>query len=245
MKEEMEIFGIRAVLEALESGKTPERILVQKDLSGSLFRQLQDVAKKHQMTLTVVPPERFRRFASKNHQGVVAILSPITYRDHTSLIDEVMARKTNPLFLLLDGVSDVRNLGAIIRSAECAGLDGLFLPASGSAPVSADTIKTSAGAAFNLPISRCPHLKDAIYYLQACGVRIVAATEKAGKTLYETDLTGPLAVLMGSEDRGINPSLLKLCDQQARLPMQGTIESLNVSVASGVFLFEALRQRLG
>ncbi|MDC6355516.1 MULTISPECIES: 23S rRNA (guanosine(2251)-2'-O)-methyltransferase RlmB [unclassified Robiginitalea] len=243
MKEELHIFGIRAVLEALEAGKTPEKVLVRKDLTGNLFRQLQEAAKKHNMSLTVVPPERFRRFESRNHQGVVAVLSPITYREHTALIDETLARDKAPLFLLLDGVSDVRNLGAIIRTAECAGVSGLFLPASGSAPVSADTIKTSAGAAFNLPIARSPHLKDVVYYLQASGVRLVAATEKAESTLYEADLTGPLAVIMGSEDRGIHPSLLKLCDIRARLPMRGSIESLNVSVACGVFLFEAQRQR--
>ncbi len=245
MKDQTLIYGIRAVLEALEAGKQPDKILVQQGLQGPLFASLRERAKQASISLTYVPAKALQKYSGKNHQGVVAQLSPIPYLDYRELIDQTVASDPSPLFLLLDGVTDVRNLGAMIRTAVCTGVNGLILPAQGSAPITADTIKTSAGAVFHLPVARAPHLKDVIYYLQACGIRVAAATEKTENSLFEADLKGPLAILMGSEGRGIHPSLLKVCDTHMRLPMKGSISSLNVSVACGVVLYEVLRQREG
>ena len=243
MKDESYIYGIRAVLEGLEAGKQAEKILVQQGLQGSLFATLRERAKEAGIPLKFVPQKAFQKFEGRNHQGVVAQLSPVRYLDYKALIDQAAVTEEAPLFLILDGVTDVRNLGAMIRTASCTGVSGLILPAQGSAPITADTIKTSAGAAFHLPVARTPHIKDAIYYLQASGISIAAASEKAEKSLFDTDLSGPLAVLMGSEGKGVHPSLLKMCDMQVRLPMVGPIGSLNVSVACGVLLYETLRQR--
>lgn len=243
MKDEPFIYGIRAVLEGLEAGKQAEKILVQQGLQGALFATLRERAKEAGIPLKFVPQKAFQKFEGRNHQGVVAQLSPVRYLDYQRLIDQATAATAAPLFLILDGVTDVRNLGAMIRTASCTGVSGLILPAQGSAPITADTIKTSAGAAFHLPVARTPHLKDAIYYLQASGIAVAAASEKAEKSLFDTKLSGPLAILMGSEGKGIHPSLLKMCDLHIRLPMEGPIGSLNVSVACGVVLYETLRQR--
>jgi 23S rRNA (guanosine2251-2'-O)-methyltransferase len=175
---------------------------------------------------------------------VVATISPVRPEEYQPLIDKVIRENEWPLFLLLDGVSDVRNLGAIIRTAACTGVHAIILPQSGGAPITADTVKTSAGAVFKVPLGRCPHIKDAVFYLQASGVQIVTASEKAEKTLYETNLTDATALVMGSEEKGVSPAILKIADQNARLPMSGSIASLNVSVACGVFLYEVVRQRL-
>ena len=243
MKEQEQIYGIRAILEALQAGKEIDRVYAQQGLQGSLFRELETALKKNNVRLTYVPKERLARLTRENHQGVIALLSPIVYRDFKELIDEVVSGEGTPLFLLLDGVSDVRNLGAIIRTASCTGVDGLILPDTGSAPINADTVKTSAGAVFQLPVARCRHLKDAIFYLQASGIPVLGASEKAQKSIYETEVSGPQALLMGSEGSGISPALLKSCDASAKLPMQGPIASLNVSVACGVLLYEIIRQR--
>ena len=237
------VYGARAVLEAVRSDWPIQQVYIQKGVRGDLIRQLEISLKEKGLTARYVPAERLAKYTQKNHQGVLADLSPVAYRDYRELIDSAAATGDAPLFLLLDGVTDVRNLGAMIRTAACTGVHGLILPASGSAGVTNDTIKTSAGAAYTLPIARSPHLKDVIYYLQASGIRVVAATEKAPDSIYDTDLRGPVAILMGSEGKGIHPALLKLCELRARLPMKGEIASLNVSVACGVFLYEALRQR--
>lgn len=243
MQETEYIYGIRAVLEAIRAGEVPERIYMQHGLKGTLFRELEQEARKHRFNIQFVPRERLNRFPNENHQGVVATVSPIRYQDYRELIETIAQSAENPVFLLLDGVSDVRNLGAIIRTAACAGVNALILPASGSAPINANTVKTSAGGVFHLPIGRTPHLKDAVYYLQAVGIPVLAATEKAKDSVYESDLTGPFALLMGSEGKGISPAILKMTDQQLRLPMKGEIASLNVSVACGVILYEMVRQR--
>ena len=243
MKDETLIYGIRAVLEAMDAGKQPVKILVQQGLQSPLFGNLRERADKAGTPLTYVPAKALQKYDSKNHQGVVARVSPIVYRDYQELIDQTVANYATPLFLMLDGVTDVRNLGAILRTAACTGVHGLILPAHGSASITADTIKTSAGGVFHVPVARVPHLKDAIYYLQACDITVAAATEKSESTLYSADFRNPLALLMGSEGRGIHPSLLKLCNTQLQLPMTGPIRSLNVSVACGVFLYEVIRQR--
>ena len=243
MKEDTYIYGIRAVLEALQAGKAIDRIYLQKGLKGKLAQELQARARKEGVRLSYVPEQRMDRFQDRNHQGVVATVSPVTFLDYQELIDQALSNKEAPLLLLLDGVSDVRNLGAIIRTAACTGVDGIILPASGSAPVTADTIKTSAGAVFSVPLAKTPHIKDAIHYLQASGVQVVAATEKAKTSVFDTALSGATGIVMGSEGKGVSPAVLKVADKTARLPMAGNIASLNVSVACGVFLYEALRQR--
>ncbi len=243
MTEDTHIYGIRAILEAMQAGKEIDKIYLQKGLQGTLAQQLQAKARKNGVRVSYVPQQRLDRFRDRNHQGAVATISPVEFLDYQELTDRVLSEKDAPLLLLLDGVSDVRNLGAIIRTAACTGVDGIILPSSGSAPVTADTIKTSAGAVFNVPMAKAPHLKDAVYYLQASGVQVVAATEKAQEVIYNSDLTGAVALVMGSEGKGVSPAVLKTADMTARLPVVGSIASLNVSVACGVFLYEAVRQR--
>lgn len=243
MKDSYQIYGIRAVIEAIKSGKSIDKIFIQKKLGGHLFSELNALIKKENLNCAFVPPEKLNRLTSKNHQGVVAVTSPITFHNFEELVISVIESAKTPLFLILDQVSDVRNFGAMIRTAVCAGADGIIIPKSGSAPVTADTVKTSAGAVFTLPICKVNHLKDAVYYLQASGIKVVAATEKTDHTLYNTSFTVPVAIIMGAEDKGIAPSLLKIADEKARLPLHGNISSLNVSVACGIFLYEVIRQR--
>jgi len=239
------IFGLRAVIEAINSGKTISKVYLQKGLSGHLFSELNTLIKKNNIATSYVPIEKLNRFSkNNNHQGVAAQISPIDFIDLESLIATTLEKNTTPLFLLLDQISDVRNFGAIIRTAECTGVNGIIIQKQGNAPISADTIKTSAGAAFKMPICKVDHIKDAIFQLQAEDIQIVAATEKTDTLIYTVDLKLPTAIIMGSEDRGINPSILKIADHKAKLPLLGEIESLNVSVACGAFLYEATRQRL-
>ena len=240
------IFGIRAVIEAINSGKTISKIYIQKGLSGSLFSELNTLIKTHNIASSYVPVEKLNRFSkNSNHQGVAAQTSPIDFADLDELITGALEKTSTPLFLLLDKISDVRNFGAIIRTAECTGVHGIIIQKQGNAPVSADAIKTSAGAAFKMPICKVDHLKDAIFQFQAADIQLVAATEKTENLIFDVDLKLPTAIIMGSEDRGINPSILKIADHKAKLPLLGEIESLNVSVACGAFLYEATRQRRG
>ena len=239
------IFGIRAVIEAINSGKTISKIYLQKDLSGYLFSELNTLIKKHNIAVSHVPVEKLNRLSkNSNHQGVAAQISPIDFTDLDTLITTTLEKTETPLFLLLDQISDVRNFGAIIRTAECTGVHGIVIQKQGNAPISADTVKTSAGAAFKIPICKVDHIKDAIYQFQAADIQLVAATEKTENLIYSVDLTLPTAIIMGSEERGINPSILKIVNSKAKLPLLGEIESLNVSVACGAFLYEAIRQRL-
>ena len=239
------IFGLRAIIEAIDSGSTINKVYLQKGLRGSLFFELETRIKKERITTSFVPVEKLDRLSkNKNHQGAVAQISPIAFADLEKLTDDSLEGTTSPLFLLLDQVSDVRNFGAIIRTAECTGVNGIIIQQSGSAPINAETIKTSAGAAFKIPICRVNHIKDAIYTLQASDIKIVAASEKTEDLIYVIDLKQPIAIVMGSEHRGINPSVLKIVDYTAKLPLLGTIDSLNVSVACGAFLYETTRQRL-
>lgn len=245
-KEVSRIFGLRAVIEAINSGKTISKIYLQKNLGGNLFSELNALIKKYSITTSYVPVEKLNHLSkNNNHQGVVAQISPIEFVDLDNLITNTLEKTTTPLFLLLDEISDVRNFGAIIRTAECTGVNGIVIQKRGNAPISADTIKTSAGAAFNIPICKVDHIKDAVFQFQAADIQLVAATEKTDTLIYDIDLKGPTAIIMGSEEKGINPSVLKLVDFKAKLPLMGTIASLNVSVACGAFLYEALRQRIG
>ncbi|WP_370477906.1 23S rRNA (guanosine(2251)-2'-O)-methyltransferase RlmB [Tamlana flava] len=244
MENQTQIFGIRAIIEAINAGETIDKVFLQKGLSGDLFSELESLVNKKSINKSYVPVEKLNRLTNKNHQGAVAQISPVEFHDMETLVLNVIESGKDPLFLLLDQLSDVRNFGAIIRTAECTGVDGIIIQKKGGAPVNGDTIKTSAGAVFKVPICKVDHIKDAVFYMQASGIKVIAATEKTNETLYDVSFTEPCAIIMGSESRGINPSILKVVDAKAKLPLLGTIESLNVSVACGAFLYEAVRQRL-
>jgi 23S rRNA (guanosine2251-2'-O)-methyltransferase len=239
------IFGLRAVLEAIDSNNSIDKVFVQKGISGHLMSELMKSMKKNNIAFSYVPVEKLDKLSKfSNHQGAVAQIAPIDFHDLDELVTKTIEKEEIPLFLLLDQVSDVRNFGAIIRTAECTGVHGIIIQKQGNAPINAETVKTSAGAAFNIPICKVDHIKDALFILQAAEIQLVAATEKTEDTLYSADLKKPTAIIMGSEDRGINPSILKMADVKAKLPLKGTIGSLNVSVACGAFLYEAVRQRM-
>lgn len=241
----LQIHGTRAIIEAIESGKEIDKVFLQKGLHNSLLSQLNVLLKKGGIQVSYVPIEKLNKLTQQNHQGAIAIISAIVYHDFEKLVNDLVDDSTKqPLLLLLDGLSDVRNFGAIIRTAECTGVDGIIIPKKGGAPVNGVAIKTSAGAAFNIPIAKVDHIKDAIYYLQGSGIRVVAATEKTENTVYQVNFKEPTAIVMGREDSGISPGVLKIVDEQAKLPIKGSIASLNVSVACGAFLYEVLRQRL-
>ncbi|MEZ4853501.1 23S rRNA (guanosine(2251)-2'-O)-methyltransferase RlmB [Flavobacterium sp.] len=244
MEKAQQIFGIRAIIEAIQSGTEIDKVFVQKDSQGDLMRELFKVLKQHNINYSQVPVEKLNRLGNRNHQGAVATISPITFANLDNLIVSLLEAEKKPLFIILDGVSDARNFGAIIRTAECTGVNGIIIAKQGSAPVNGDTVKTSAGAVFNVPICKVDHVKDAVFHLQASGIKTVAATEKTNHTLYDINFKEPIAIIMGSEDKGVNPSVLKIVDEKAKLPMFGTISSLNVSVACGAFLYEAVRQRI-
>jgi len=231
MEKEHQIFGIRAIIEAVHAGKEIDKVFIQKDAQGDLMQELMKTLKKNNINFSYVPVEKLNRLTHNNHQGAVASIAPISFYTLENLVESVIESGKKPLFLILDQLSDARNFGAIIVQKQ------------GSAPVNGDTVKTSAGAVFNVPICKVDHIKDAIFYLQGSGIKTIAATEKTEHNIYDISLNEPLAIIMGSEDRGVNPSVLKIVDEKAKLPMFGTISSLNVSVACGAFLYETVRQR--
>ena len=237
------IFGIHAVLEAAQAGKDLDKVLIRRGAGSDLLKKLLAVLSKMEIPVQQVPVEKLNRVTGKNHQGVIAYLSEVSYVDITGLLPSIFEKGEDPLILLLDGVSDVRNFGAIARSAECAGVHAIVIPATGSAAINADAIKTSAGALHRIPVCRHRDLYTVMRFLTDSGLRLFAATEKASDSIFETDMTGPAGIVLGSEDSGISSQLLKITDSWVSIPMKGTIASLNVSVAAGVMLFEILRQR--
>lgn len=241
--QEQQIYGIRAVIEAVNAGKTIDRVFLQKGLQGALYKELLATLQGAQIATQYVPIEKLNRMSKKNHQGVIATLSPVEYQDFEELVIGVTESGKVPLFLVLDHLQDVRNFGAIVRTAECTGVSGIIIPKRGSVSVTADAVKTSAGAVFRVPICKVDNLIDAVYYLQGSGIRVVAATEKTNNLLYSEDFSTPLAIVMGAEDVGISGGVLKVVDSRVKLPMAGEIGSLNVSVACAIFLYEAVRQR--
>ncbi len=243
MQKETQIYGLRAIIEAINSNEPIDKVFLQKGLKGELYKELESLIRKNGINSSYVPIEKLNRLTKNNHQGAVANISPITFYSIENLIEQTEKKNTPALFLLLDQLSDVRNFGAIIRTAECTGVDGIIIQKKGAAPVTADTIKTSAGAAFKVPIAKVNHIKDAVFHLQASGIKVIAATEKTDNTIYDINFKEPVAIIMGAEDRGISPSILKASDYKAKLPLLGEIESLNVSVACAVFLYETVRQR--
>jgi len=242
-KKENFIFGIHAVLEAVQAGKDLDKVLVRRGAGSDLLKKLLGVLSRLEISVQQVPVEKLNRITGKNHQGVIAFLSEVSYVDITTLLPSIFEKGDDPLILLLDGVSDVRNFGAIARSAECAGVHAIVIPVSGSAAINADAIKTSAGALHRIPVCRHRDLLTVMRFLKESGLRLFAATEKATDSMYATDMRGPAGLILGSEDTGISAQLLKISDSWVSIPMKGTIASLNVSVAAGVVLFEMLRQR--
>ena len=239
---ETALFGIRAVIEAINANKTLEKVYLQKGLSGHLFSELNSLLKKYSISSSYVPIEKLNSLSKhQNHQGVVAKISAIDFYTLEDIL--IKNNEQTAVYLLLDQITDVRNFGAILRTAECTGVSGIIIPSQGSAPLNADAIKTSAGAAFKIPICKVNHLLDAIYHLQSEGIQIAAITEKTDNTIYQVDFNKPTALIMGSEHKGISPSILKIADVKAKLPLLGEIKSLNVSVACGVALYEVVRQR--
>lgn len=237
------VFGIRAIIETIESGKEIDKLLIQKGLSNDLIKQLIKVAKDHSIPFSNVPIEKLNRVTRKNHQGAIAFISSIHYSSLDNVINDTYQKGKEPLILILDRVTDVRNFGAIARTAECAGVDAIVIPSRGSAAINADAMKTSAGALNYIPVCREDNLKNTLSYLKQSGITIMACTEKANESLYKADFNKPIAILMGSEEDGISPEYLKLSDVQMFIPMTGKIESLNVSVSAAVAIFEAVRQR--
>lgn len=238
------IFGIRPVAEAIEAGKQIERIYMRKGADGQHINDLKDLCYRHRLHIQEVPVEKLNRLTRGNHQGVVAQIAAIEYVSVEDIFERVPDDET-PLIVIFDGITDVRNFGAIARSAECAGAHGLIVPLKNSAPVNADAIRSSAGALTSIPVCRVGSIRNTIKMLQNEGYSVVAATEKSRKLLYDTDFTRPTAIVLGNEERGVSKEVLKLCDEQLAIPMIGHIESLNVSAAAAVMLFEVVRQRIG
>lgn len=237
------VFGIRAVLEAIQSGKNIEKVLLKTGLQGSLYQELFKAIQKSDIPVQRVPSERINHYSTGNHQGVVALISPVEYQVLEEVVQKVLETGQTPLVLVLDGITDVRNFGAIARTAECAGVDAIVIPEKGSAPINGDAIKTSAGALYRVPVCRASKLWYSMKFLKESGFTVVGATEKGTLDYREATYSGPLAIVMGAEDKGINPQILKMCDALVSIPLKGEIGSLNVSVAAGILIFEALRSR--
>ena len=238
------IFGIRPVVEAIEAGREIEKLYIRKGAEGQLMTELRDLCLRHRVRVQEVPVEKLNRLVRGNHQGVVAQIAAIAYVQLDDILERVPDDET-PLVVVFDGVTDVRNFGAIARSAECAGAHGLIAPLKNSAPVNAEAIRASAGALTTIPVRRVGSIRNTIKTLQAEGFQVVAATEKSRKLLYDADLRRPTALVMGAEETGISKEVLKLCDERLAIPLIGRIESLNVSAAAAVMLFEVVRQRIG
>ena len=244
MEEQNLIFGMRAVIEALDAGKDIEKIFLQKGLSNELYHQLRSALKGQTIPIQIVPPEKLKRITDKNHQGVVAYLTEITYYNAEELLTKIFEKGKIPLVLILDRITDVRNFGAIARSAECAGIDFIIIPSRGAAQINGDAIKTSAGALHKIKVCREDNLKQTIEFLKQSGLQIISCHEKTEKLFYQADYKKPSAIIVGSEENGISGEYLKRSDEQVKIPMPGQTASLNVSVATGIILFEAVRQRI-
>lgn len=238
------IFGLRAVMEAIEAGKEIDKLLIRKDLSGQLSSELIELARANRVVMQRVPVEKLNKITRKNHQGVIALMSAVTYHRLDHLVPQLFEAGVLPFVVVLDGITDVRNFGAIARTCECAGADAVIIPAHGSVTVGGDAVKTSAGALLHLPVCREQSVLSAVRFLKDSGFNVVAVSEKAEINYTTADYTRPTALVMGAEDTGISPEVLRHCDQFVSIPMFGHIGSLNVSVAAGVLIYEVVRQRL-
>lgn len=244
MKENEMIFGVRAVIEAVQAGKEIDKILVKRELQSDLSKQLFGVLQGKDIPVQRVPAERLDRITRKNHQGVIAFIPAVTYQRLEDIVPFVYEQGKDPFIVLLDGITDVRNFGAIARTCECAGVDAIVIPAKGSVTVNADAMKTSAGALNVLPVCKEKSINQSIKYLKECGFLVVAATEKADKNYTDTVYSGPVAIVMGAEDTGVSFENLRICDEMVKIPQFGTIGSLNVSVATSIMIYEVVRQRM-
>ena len=237
------IFGIRAIIEAVNAGKTIDKLFIQKGLHNDLFAELWKLVRLKRINYKHVPLEKINRLTRKNHQGVFAFISPIDFHNIEDVVPALYEQGKNPLILVLDRITDVRNFGAIARTAECAGVDAIIIPEQNAAAINADAIKTSAGALHKITVCRTWNLKLAIQFMKESGIQLVGCTEKTQDMMYKPDYTPPTAIIMGSEEDGVSPEFLKMCDARAKIPLAGKIASLNVSVATGVILYEVIRQR--
>jgi 23S rRNA (guanosine2251-2'-O)-methyltransferase len=237
------LFGIHPVQEAIRSGRQIDKVLLKQGFRNEITPGLLPALREQNIPVQYVPLEKLNRITTKNHQGIIALISEIEYTDIEKLVPMLFEQGTVPALVMLDGVTDVRNLGGIARSAECAGFHGMIIPSKGSAQINADAIKTSAGALNSLPVCRVNNLQETMKYLHDSGFSIIASTEKAEKSLYDADFSQPVLVILGAEDTGIDPKLLKQADMLVKIPMRGTIQSLNVSAAAAVVFFEMVRQR--
>ena len=238
------IFGVRAVIEAVEAGTSIDKIFIKHDATGELSRELLQLASERKIPVQRVPLEKLNRLTRKNHQGVVAFISPVDYYDVEEIVTRLYEEGHTPALIVLDGITDTRNFGAIARTANCAGFDAILIPDHGSVSVTPEAIKTSAGALFHIPVCRCRNLVDAVRILKASGIRLFGASEKAAHDYTGADFNCPTAIVMGAEDVGISPKVLRECDDLVSIPMRGSISSLNVSVAAGVMMYEVVRQRM-
>lgn len=243
IKESDCIFGLRPVIEAIKAGKQIDRLLVKQGLQGPLYHELMLEVRKHNVAYQIVPLERIELVTRKNHQGVLAWLSLIEFQSISNLLPMIFEKGEDPLIVALDGVSDVRNFGAIVRSADCLGAHAVLIPEKGSARITADAVKTSAGALHSFPVCREKSILRSIEYLKESGLKVAAASEKSGSDLSRLNLKGPLVLIVGSEDKGISRELISVSDHLVSIPMTGDLGSLNVSVAAGILLYEIARQR--
>jgi len=243
IKEKNMIFGLRAVIEAVEAGKDIDKIFIRRELGGDLAKELYQKIRRFEIPVQRVPLEKLNRLTVKNHQGVVAFLSSITYHDITTIIPTLYEENKTPFIVVLDGVTDIRNFGAIARTCECAGVDAILVPARRAAAINADAIKTSAGALHTLPVCRAENLENAVRFLKESGLKIVCISEKADKNFTQENYNTPLALILGAEDIGISPEILKLADTKVSIPILGKIQSLNVSVAAGIVIYQAVENR--
>ena len=231
-EEKSSIFGIRAIIEAIEAEKTIDKLFIQKGLHNDLFAKLWKLVRLKRINYKHVPLEKINRLTRKNHQGVFSFISPINFHKIEDIVPFIYEKGRNPLILVLDRVTDVRNFGAICRTAECAGVDTILIPEQNSAAINADAVKTSAGALHKIPICRTWNLKMSLQFLKDSGIQLVSCTEKTDEDIYTPNFTNPTAIILGSEKDGISPEFLKMSDRKVKIPMNGKISSLNVSVLS-------------
>ncbi|MFA6924441.1 MAG: 23S rRNA (guanosine(2251)-2'-O)-methyltransferase RlmB [Bacteroidales bacterium] len=243
MKKENIIYGIRPIIEAIKSGKEIDKVIFQDGLKGQLFFELRDLLKEFEIPFQFVPAEKLNQITTKNHQGVVCFISSIEYQKIEDIIPLLFENGEVPLIMMLDRITDVRNFGAISRTAECAGVHAIIIPVKGSAQINEVAIKTSAGALNKIPVCRTIKTEETITFLKNSGLQIVSCTEKTEKLFYDIDYTLPSLIIIGSEEDGISKSILDKSDEIVRIPLKGEIESLNVSVAAGIVLFEVVKQR--
>lgn len=237
------IIGIRPLMEAIEAGKEIEKVLVQQGSKGSLSVELKQILQRQSIPIQAVPVEKLNSISRQNHQGIIAFVSPIAFGNLDNVVAAVYDEGRVPTLLMLDGVTDVRNFGAICRTAECMGVDAVIIPDKGAAQINEEAIKTSAGALYNIPVCRVKSLGQALEQLQQSGVKMIACSEKKDVELKDVDMTVPTCIIMGSEESGISNELLRRADEMAKVPMIGKTSSLNVSVAAGIALYELIRQR--